>query len=120
MTESHDLGTRRAALTRLAVATRERLPEEKRDRDAFFHVYLDGLDKFATSTFVEACRRLETKLDWFPKKHELLEECRAIAQRKADARRGQLRLPEGQQPANVNLEDFKRRVKDFASTRGMK
>jgi hypothetical protein len=112
---------RRAALTRLAVATRERLPEAREDRDAFFHVYLDGLENIHTDTFVKACRQLETTLDWFPKKHELIDACRAIARRKTEARESQQRqLTEGRMIDPPKVEELKRRVRELIATRGMK
>jgi hypothetical protein len=78
---------RKAALTRLAMAVRERLPEDKQARDAFFSIYLSGkLLDFSTDTFVKACARLEDAIDWFPKKHDLVEACEAVARYKADSR----------------------------------
>jgi hypothetical protein len=113
-----DRNVRKAALARLAVATREHLPEDKRERDAFYHVYLDGLEKFSTDTFVKACLRLETALNWFPKKHELLEACQSIVRRKVEDREAQRRLPEAR--PQVDLTDFRKRVETFAAERRMK
>lgn len=94
-----DLKIRRAALTRLAIATRERLPESQEDRHALFRVYLDDLDTFSTDTFVRACRRLET-MTWFPKKGELKEACQAVAQYKADNRKPSRALTDGDKPVD--------------------
>lgn len=93
-----DIKIRRLALTRLAIATRERLPESQEDRHAFFKVYLDGTEGFSNDTFCRACRNLENSIDWFPKKHELIEACRAVLKFKLDQRKPQLALPSGDKP----------------------
>ena len=74
-----------AAMTRIALATREKI-----DR-ATFALYLEGVAGYSTATVIEACRRIEDRSSWFPKKAELLEECRIVAQRKADAAEEQRR-----------------------------
>lgn len=86
---STDEATRRAALTRLAIATKELIPEEKQARDAWFRVYLDGLASFHTATVVDVCRRLETTAEdgWFPKLPVLCEAMRAYVRRKMDEAR---------------------------------
>jgi hypothetical protein len=73
-----DQAIRRAALTRLAVATKELLPTRTEGRDARFKIYLDGLDRFHTNTVVAVCRKLETEAPggWFPKLPELVEHMR--------------------------------------------
>lgn len=120
MDDKH-LAARHAALTRLAVVTRERLPESKRERQAFFHVYLDGLEGFSTDTFVRACRRLETSLDWFPKKHELVEACQAVVQYKRDQRKPMLALASGDTPVDpAKLANFKRDVEAAVRRKAMR
>lgn len=105
-----DLKIRRAALTRLAIATRERLPESQEDRNALFRVYLDDLDRFSTDTFLRACRRLET-MTWFPKKGELAEACQAVAKYKADNAKPRLALGDGDTPVDpAKWGEFKLKV----------
>ena len=79
MTRLSDSEQRMAAMTRIALATREKI-----DR-ATFALYLEGVAGYSTATVIEACRRIEDRAQWFPKKSELLDECRIVAQRKADA-----------------------------------
>jgi hypothetical protein len=118
--KADDLNIRRAALTRLAVATRERLPDARADRDAFFHVYLDGLDTYSTDTFVRACKHLETALSWFPKKHELVEACQSIVRQKRDSERPVLALPPGQSEIDPGkLADFRHRVRELLERKSM-
>jgi hypothetical protein len=112
-TPQHDSNAlRKAALTRLAVATREKLPEDKRERDAYFHVYLDGMEKFSDDTFVRACKHLEVVLSWFPKKAELIDACESIVRRKRENERPRLALPEGVKPVSAEQQaEFLRRVR---------
>ena len=86
---SSDEAVRRAALTRLALATKELLPERKEDRDAFFRIYLDGLADYQTHTVVAVCRNLETRAEggWFPKLPVLCEAMRAYVRMKRDQAR---------------------------------
>jgi len=104
----------------LAIAVRERLPEHKDDRAAFFKVFLDDHEKFDTRTFVEACRRLETKSDWFPKKAELFSECVSVARAKHEqmeaAHRARYLPPEPVDPDK--LAAFMEKLKAF--TRGVR
>ena len=95
-----DVSRRKAALTRLAVAMRERLPETKSERDAYFHVYLDGLERFSTDTFERACRRLETSMTWFPKKAELYEACVTVAKYMVERGKPRLALTDGDKPVS--------------------
>jgi hypothetical protein len=118
---TRDEAERRAALTRLAVATRERLPESRTERDAFFRVYLDDTERFPTSTFTLACRRLEMSLDWFPKKHELVEACAAVARHKADEQTPKLALPSGDKPVSEEtLANFRADVAKLIKDRTMR
>lgn len=107
-----DNARRIAALTRLAIATRERLPAEEKAKTAFFRIYLDDFEHFSTDTYERACRRLETSLDWFPKKHELMEACQAVAKWKAENQKPvRLALPSGDKPLDLDqLKNFRRDV----------
>lgn len=86
---ANDEQIRRAALTRLAVATKELLPETKEARDAFFRIYLDGLANFSTHTVTTVCHRLETTAEggWFPKLPVLCEHMRAYVRMRQDYER---------------------------------
>jgi hypothetical protein len=90
----NDEAVRRAALTRLALATKELLPVEKSARDAWFRVYLDGLSPFHTTTVIEVCRKLETTAEdgWFPKLPVLCEACRAYVRVKTAMARPVLQI----------------------------
>lgn len=115
-----DRAVRQAALTRLAVATRERLPETREDREAFFSVYLSDLEGYSAETFVRACRHLETAVSWFPKKHELAEACRSIARQQADARKPSLALLPGDRPVDPEkLMRFKEAVAEAIASKAM-
>lgn len=116
-----DLKVRRAALTRLAIATRERLPEAQEDRNALFRVYLDDLDAFSTDTFVRACRRLEGSMQWFPKKQELLEACQAVAKYKADNAKPRLAIGDGDTPVDpAKWGEFKAKVDQLLAKKGLR
>lgn len=84
-----DEQVRRAALTRLAVATKELLPETKESRDAFFRIYLDGLANFSTQSVLAVCARLETTAEggWFPKLPVLCDHLRAYVRMKQEQQR---------------------------------
>ena len=115
-----DRATRQAALSRLAVALQHRLPETKADRDAFFTVYLDDLGGFSTATFVAACRWLETRGEFFPKKPELLAACQMLVRQRQDRNRPRLAIPAGDRPADpVRIEEFKARVQAHVDSRRM-
>lgn len=60
------------ALTKLAIATREKVERET------FGVYLESLDSWSTGYLVEACRRLQRTATWFPKVAEIMECCRTV------------------------------------------
>lgn len=78
------------ALTRLALATREKV------EPAVYVVYVEDTQHFGTVVFVEACRRLEKSVAWFPKVAELVEQCRIVNQEYLDqtAKPRQLTEPE--------------------------
>jgi hypothetical protein len=118
---TQDEAIRRAALTRLAVAVRERLPEHKDDRAAFFRVFLDDHEKFPTRVFVEACRRLETKLEWFPKKAELYDECGLVARQQAEQHEAQQRRTALPPPASPERHaQFLAQLKALTRTKRMR
>lgn len=115
-----DRAGRQAALTRLAVATREKLPDSKEDRDAFMSVFLSDLEHFSTDTFVRACRHLETVVAWFPKKAELYDACQAIARRKQLERKPSLALPPGDKPVDPEkVKQLRQHVLSLVRKKGM-
>lgn len=63
---------RTEAITRLAVATRERLDRQVLD------VYLEDVKHWSTPVLVEACRRLHHG-EFFPKVGEVLKACASVA-----------------------------------------
>lgn len=75
-----------AALTRLAIATREKVDK------ATYVLYVEQTSNVPVSVLEAACRRLETSSDWFPKLSQVLEECRIVGQRRAE-QAAQKRLP---------------------------
>ena len=74
------------ALTRLALATREKVESPT------YVVYVEDTAHFSTAVVVQACKRLEHSSSWFPKVAELIEECRLVANREAE-RRAAWQLP---------------------------
>lgn len=68
-----DKRLRLAALTRLALATREKAEPQ------VFQVYLEALSGWSADTLTEACRRLQTSATWFPKVAEISEACTTVA-----------------------------------------
>ncbi len=105
------------ALTRLALATREKV------ETATYVLYVEDTAGFPTDVLEKACRRLETGLAWFPKVSELIAECRIVAryeeEQRATARRGQLRI-EGQPVAPEQLAQLKADVALLLHRRRMK
>lgn len=73
------------ALTKLAIATREKLERET------IGVYLDALQGWSTAIFVEACRRLQSASQWFPKVAEIADACRTV-EREQQIRKEQRQL----------------------------
>lgn len=68
-----DKEQRNSALTRLGIATRDKLDTEAR------LVYLEDTQRIDTAVFVEACRRLEKAAQFFPKVAELIAACDVVA-----------------------------------------
>ena len=85
MTRDDEKRQKLQALTKLAIATREKAEPQT------FVVYLEGLEFFDAPTVATACANLIGRATWFPKVAELVEECRAIlrvqAERNAERRR---------------------------------
>ncbi len=106
---------RLAALTSLALATRE-----KADR-ATYVLYLDGLADFSTDVVVRACTRLAHSAEWFPKLSQVREECRVVAryeqEQREQAKRRQLDVP---QVSEERVKQLKADVAAFLKTRGMR
>jgi hypothetical protein len=103
------------ALTRLALATREKV-----DRETFV-LYLEAVQAFSPALVTEACRRLEDAMKWFPKKAELLEECGRVAMRDRERRedRERKRLP----PAPLSPErhaEIMARFRDVLRSKAMR
>ena len=67
---------RMMALTRLALATREKVDP------AVYVLYVEDTASYATEVVVTACQRLERRVTWFPKVAELIDECRVVATRR--------------------------------------
>lgn len=63
---------RLSALTKLALATREKAEPE------VFRVYLEALAGWSTEVLAEACTRLQRTAQWFPKVAEIVEACNTI------------------------------------------
>lgn len=68
------------ALTRLAIATREKV------EPATYVLYVEDTAGFTTDVLETACRRMETALTWFPKVSELMDECRVVARYEEEQR----------------------------------
>lgn len=68
-----DKEARLKAMTRLALATREKVEPQT------FAVYLDDVQRVETAVLIDACRRLEKSSEWFPKVKELLDMCNVVA-----------------------------------------
>lgn len=110
-----DEDKRMEALTRLALATREKV-----DR-ASYVLYLEDTARFSTAVIVDACRRLETSSPWFPKLAELIEECRIVAQQHAERAEAERRkrLPPPP-PRPEFLADVMAKIRALGRTKGMK
>jgi hypothetical protein len=109
-----DKRIRLEALTKLAIATREKAEPQT------FAVYLEDLAAWRTSTLVEACRRLRLTAQWFPKVAEIAEACRAVAREaelRADARR--LKPAEFVPVPAERVEEFKRQIRVAIGRKGM-
>ena len=107
--------TRLHALTRLALATREKV-----DRETYV-LYLDDTSGFSTGVLVDACRRLETSAAWFPKVAELMEECRTVARQHMERaeERARKRLPPPAPRPEVT-EEFLAKIRALARKKAMR
>lgn len=104
-----------AALTRLALATREKL-----DRAAYV-VFVDATATVPIDVFEAACRRLEAGSAWFPRVHELLEECRAVVRYRDSQRRPLRALAAGDVPiTEAHLAELRARVAEAVERRRMR
>lgn len=95
------------ALTKLAIATREKVERET------FAVYLESLSGWSTAILVEACRRLQTASQWFPKVAEIVESCRVV-EREKQIREDQKKLKPAEfvpVPREI-VEDFMRQIRE--------
>lgn len=103
---------RMKALTRLALATREKVDA------ATYVLYVEDTAHFPSAVVVDACRRIETSSPWFPKLAELVEECRLVAKYQEDQREEveRKRLP----PAPISDEKWKEIQKQFHEVLGRK
>lgn len=103
------------ALTRLALATREKLDP------ASYVLYVEDTARYSTAVVVEACRRLETSASWFPKLAELTAECRLVAERQQEAAeaRQRKRLPPAPVPQE-KLDHFLAQMRDVIQKKTMK
>jgi len=81
------------ALTRLALATREKV------ESATYVVYVEDTAHFSADVLAQACKRLEHSSPWFPKVAELIAECQLVANREAERRAAR------QLPANAEKAD---------------
>lgn len=91
MLTKNDKTRRIAALSRLAIATREKM------EPAAFVVYIEDTQRFSTVVLERACRHLATTVTWFPKVSELIEACQIVSRQLVEdrdqARRRALRPP---------------------------
>jgi hypothetical protein len=88
---------------------------------ASYVLYLEDTARFSTAVVVEACRRLETSSQWFPKLAELVEECQRVAQRHQEQREAERRkrLPPPP-PRPEFMADVMARLKALTREKGMK
>lgn len=110
MLTKESLERRMAALTKLAIRTREKVEKET------YVVYVEDTAHFPTQVVEIACQRLGTMQSWFPKSHELIEDCRAVAKHQAEqseAKARRLQLPEPANPERLQkfLDDVKAEVR---------
>lgn len=106
---------RLTALTRLAIATRE-----KCDR-ATYLLYLEHVQRFSTEVVIAACRRLESSSEWFPKVAQLVEECRVVARHKAEQQEQHKRRMLDIPPVDAaKIKQMREMVKEFLNARRVK
>jgi hypothetical protein len=113
---SADREIRLKALTRLAIATREK-PEPQT-----YAVYLDDTKGFSTEAILRACRHLEHSLQWFPKVSELRQACDFQEQRLVEARaQRRPKLADGDVPVSPEKwSRFRQDVANLVNRREMK
>jgi hypothetical protein len=104
------------ALTRLALATREKV------EPSVYVIYLEDTAAFSTGVMTEACQRLERSSAWFPKVAELIEECRLVAQqqqeRREQAERQKRIMPPPPRPEF--MADVMQRLRQLARKKSMR
>lgn len=109
-----DRKIRLEALTRLALATREK-PEPQT-----YVVYLENTVRVRTDVLIEACRRLEKSSTWFPKVAELLAECDLIAKRYREQQEQKQLVPANFVPASPEkVEAVKQMLKSLSRKKRM-
>lgn len=106
---------RMAALTKLAIRTREKVERET------FVVYVEDTAMFDTAIVELACHRIGTSQTWFPKVNELIEECKAVAKQRQEQRESEQRkqLP----PAPISPEkwaEIQARFRDVLRRKAMR
>jgi hypothetical protein len=90
-------------LTLIATATREKIDP------GVYVQYVERTAHVGIDIFTKACRRLEAG-KWFPKLHELLEECRIVAEYQSERER-QARPRLTERPADpIKVDEFKAAV----------
>lgn len=80
MLTKDDKTRRIAALSRLAIATREKM------EPAAFVVYIEDTQRFSTVVLERACRHLAATSSWFPKVAELMEACQVVSRQLSEDR----------------------------------
>lgn len=110
-----DKETRLKALTRLAIATREKVEPQT------FAVYLDDTQSIATSVLAEACHRLEKSATWFPKVAEVLEACSTVVkERKLREEWSRPRLnPPADEPSPERKMQWLQTLREICTRRAM-
>ncbi len=103
------------ALTRLALATREKV------ESAVYVLYIEDTAGFSTEAVERACHRLELTTPWFPKVAELIEACRSEAEREAERRATRFRqLPAGDPVSPEKLGEFLAQIKAVVRKKAMR
>lgn len=103
------------ALTRLAIATREKV-----DRAAYV-LFVENTADVELKVFVEACRRLEHSAQWFPKVSELRDECRVVAARHRERKEASRRqLTDGPPITDEQWAEIRAKFQDVLARKGMR